>query len=185
MPIESFLPLKCATEIFRDAGSLMQRQRGFDHCGVIGGEPWIKQLSIPPGMTEPITSRHAALDESECPLSDCEPMGLIQGYAGICQRCDHQAVPIRQHLVVQPRPNALVAYRKELTPQAGKADVLIHFSMVRLAAAGMGRVASDFRQPVESVKDILPFEISLRGHVITMRKIVSVVGTENFLNFGP
>src|SRR5215471_10125139 len=128
-------------------------------------------------MTKPITAGHAALDESKCPLSHCEPMGLIHGYAGVSQRRDHQAVPIRQHLIVQAWSNALAACRKEFTPQAGKADVLIRLTRIRLAVVGVGRVAGAWSQPLEPIEDSVSVKISARRHVITVGKKVNIVGT--------
>ncbi len=54
MRIERALPGKRAVEEAPLAGRLVERQRGADHGGEIGGEAWKQQLPVAPGMAEPV-----------------------------------------------------------------------------------------------------------------------------------
>src|SRR5262249_25699609 len=50
--LERRLPVECALEIAVLAGCLVERQRGADHGGMIGGEAREQELAVAPGMAE-------------------------------------------------------------------------------------------------------------------------------------
>jgi len=73
MRIERALPGQRLREIGAFAGRLMQRQRGADHGGEIGGQAGKQQLARAPGMPKPIALGHCPRDESEGALGHGEP----------------------------------------------------------------------------------------------------------------
>src|SRR5260370_42655751 len=107
-------------EIFRRSRGLVQRQSGFHHRGVIGGEARIEEPSIPPGMAEAVASGHVTFDEGERLLSFGKPRRLMEHSTGICQSPEHQSVPISQRLIVQTGAYALLTRRQEFMPQRSK-----------------------------------------------------------------
>ena len=91
-----------------------------------------------------------------------EPGRLVEDLAGIGERRDHQAVPVGQHLVVEAGPHARCAGGKQLCAQRGKP------LLVLLAA----------RKRLETIENIVAFEIAVRRDVVVAREEFAVLGAE-------
>src|SRR5215471_7893573 len=136
-------------------------------------------------MAEAIAPGHMALDERECPLGRGEPTRLLQSYTSICQGGYHQAVPIGEHLIVQARSHTLVASCQQFLPLGSKAGLdILQAAAMLLPVLRIARIADGTIQVLKSVQNIVPFEISIQGYIVIMRKIVGVLRTKDVLDFG-
>ena len=134
-------------QVILPARRFIERQRGPDHRGEVGRQPWKFELALPPGMAEPIAARHRTRDEGEGALGDRQPRRLGEDLAGIGKRRDHQAVPVGQHLIVKAGPHARCAGGKQLRTQYRKPLLIL------LAA----------RKRRETIENIVAFEIAASG----------------------
>ena len=55
-----------------------------------------------------------------------DPAGLIERDAGVGEGRDHQAVPVRQNLVIEARAHPARTHRQELGPHRGKPFLILH-----------------------------------------------------------
>ena len=117
--VECPLPGERALEIGALPGRLVQRQRGADHIGEIGGEAWIEQSAVAPGMAEPVCLGHAAHNKIEGPRGHGDPGRLRQHAPGVGQSRDHQAVPIGQDLIVEAGPHSFAAQHESIEDIVG------------------------------------------------------------------
>ena len=76
-----------------------------DHRGVVGRKTGNEKLSGTPGMAEPTIAGHRCCDECEGTPREIAPHRLRESNCRTCQCGDHQAVPVRQHLVVETGTN--------------------------------------------------------------------------------
>ena len=134
MPVEGRLPGERAVEIRARAGRLVERERGPDHVGVVGGEPRQQQLAGAPGMAEPVAIAHARRNERERARRHVEPGRLAERDTGIDERRDHQAVPVGEHLVVEPRPHARARAASSVRAQRGEVRFFLLRSRARARA---------------------------------------------------
>ena len=73
--VERALPGQRALEIGVLAGRLVERERGADHGGMIGGEAREQEPALAPGMAEPVAARHLGGDEQEGARRHLDPAG--------------------------------------------------------------------------------------------------------------
>ena len=116
--IQDPLPLQRVIEEARPACGFIERQRRADHSGIIRSKSRKFELALTPGMAEAIAARHAVRDEVKSAAGELQPSRLIQHGSGIGERCDHQAVPISEHLVVKPGSHPQGARGEELFAQS-------------------------------------------------------------------
>ena len=63
-----------------------------------------------PAVAEPAVDGHRRGNEREGAARGVEPVRLVEGEAGADEGGDHQTVPVRENLVVEPRWNAFLTY---------------------------------------------------------------------------
>ena len=110
MGVEGALPAQRPFEIRPLAGRFVKCQRRPDHGGKIAGQAGKQQFAGAPGMPEPVALGHVCRDEIKSLPGHGLPFRLVQDDPGIDQGGDHQPVPIRQHLVVEPGPDPFLSY---------------------------------------------------------------------------
>ena len=88
--------------------------------------PGKQQPALAPRMAEPVASGHVVAHECEGPLGHRDPVRLPERQPGMDQRRDHQAVPVRQNLVVQARPDPLFPDFVQHGPQHGECSIDFH-----------------------------------------------------------
>ena len=86
-------------------------------------------------MPQPVAAGHRFCDETKRSGGHVDPGGLAENGRGVGQACDHQAVPIGQHLVVPARPDALVAHRLEPGAQDSETMLVLVVQQHRCAVA--------------------------------------------------
>ncbi len=107
--VERRLPLQRLLQIAALARRLVERERGADHGGVVGGEPREQQPPVPPGMAQALPAAHLAIHTQEGARRHLDPSRLAEGDSGIDQSGDHQPVPVGEDFVVEPWADSLVA----------------------------------------------------------------------------
>src|ERR1051326_297154 len=103
----------CRVEVIALQGGGVERERGLDHGGVVGGEPGEDRLPGTIGVGEAPVAAHTVADEAEGGVRERDPGGLPKAGAGKSEGGDHQAVPVGEDLVVGCRPYASAAAGEE------------------------------------------------------------------------
>jgi len=93
---------------------------------MIGGEAGNEELARSPGMTEPVTMGHLGVDKQERACGHFEPVRFLEHQACIDERRNHQAVPVREHLVIEAGPHPFGARCQQLLAHRRKFFLVLH-----------------------------------------------------------
>ena len=122
----------------------------------------------PPAVPEPPVRRgHVRGDEGEGAFGERDPSGLVESGPGAGERGDHEAVPVRQHLVVAQRPLAPFAHGQQRGAGLRQRRVVGHIHRV---------------QPVE---DVAAFPVAGRRHLIDVAEARGRRCAQDRLDLGP
>src|ERR1700683_4142727 len=113
-------------------------------------------------MAKAVAARHLAHNKIKGALCHIEPGRLAKHLASVGERRDHQSVPVGEDLVVEAWTDACRARGEKLFARRQKPR------LVRLAAL----------LRLETIEDIVSFEISLRRDVVIAREEFAVFATE-------
>ena len=135
---------------------------------MVGGEAGEQQPLRAPGMAEPVALATSCRRRTgrRAPPSAARSARRTW-HAGVDQRRDHHAVPVRQHLVVESGAHPLVAHREQ-----------------PLRASDASRVSSSARRrhPREPVEDGVALEIALGRDVVVPREERGLVLADGVLD---
>ena len=148
------------------ARRLGKGEGGPGHIGVVVEGRGMARAAEAPAMAQPARHRHLLAHEVEGRARRLDPGLLAEKRAGAGQGCDHQPVPVRQHLVVETRADAAVAPGEELGAGAGERR--------------LGRVIHQQR-PGAAIEDRMLFPIALGADVVMLLEQRRVVA-EDFVD---
>ena len=147
----------------------VKRQRRIGHEGEIACHGKMLQPSRAPGVMEATVADHGLFDEAEGACCPIDPARFAEGHSGAGEGCDHQAIPVRQHLVVETGMDAGDATGEEFPFQR------FECSFLRLGDACI--------REAEAVEDIRAFPIAAGRHVIGLLETIGV-GAQHLVDLG-
>ena len=108
-------------------GGLVQIEERRDQKGVVGQVRRMARLAVHVSVQQPAVAGHLPEDQASGALRCLNIAGLVQDAPAVCQRRDHQAVPVRQDLVVAARTHAALAGPQQPRPGGGHPQTQLTF----------------------------------------------------------